>query len=99
MQSIARSQASNDGRRNFYSIEKTEREIRQFMIKFDELTQQSILQNVLIKLWKLLIKLQYYYEDPVDTQTQSPTIRDDSGERGSLKLMNSSGATSQLNSS
>jgi len=48
------------------------------MQKFDELTQHTVLQNVFIKLWKLLVKAQYkaQYENERRRQKQNDSLRE-----------------------
>jgi len=47
---------------------RPDKELRRLMQKFDELTQNSIaLQNVFIKMWKLLVKTQHRDEFLLET--------------------------------
>ena len=57
---------------------RPDKEVRRLMQKFDELTQGSVLlQNVFIKMWKLLVKAQHRHEvfpeswDGRDKETKS----------------------------
>ena len=44
------------------SASRNPAQIRRYMQKFDDLTQEPVLQNVFIKLWKMLLKTQYKRE-------------------------------------
>ena len=61
---------------------RTDKDMRRLMQKFDELIQDSILlQNVFIKLWKLLVKTQHRDEFSLesreggDKETKSKNLR------------------------
>ena len=52
---------------------RPDKELRRLMQKFDELTQNSIaLQNVFIKMWKLLVKTQHRDEFLAQNKCQNP---------------------------
>ena len=56
----------NNSSESFFPKKRTEAETRRYMAKFDELAQNTILQNVLIKFWKILIKTQYRNEHLIE---------------------------------